>query len=168
MVVVVGGEGAAAPPLNHSPWEADWLHVYAFAPPPVLSMPLAGRFDKIITSVVVGKDVVPRMQFNSINRLGNRLSCTHNNSSDSALPCLPLANSADPMLVVPELYIAGTILFSTKPSNRKTRLCQVERESVLLHEIFVGYRMVQNHLPDHYVNALTVIAEQRCAQTNPP
>ena len=45
------------------------LHCYAFAPPCILSLDLAGRCKDFITSVILNDDLVPRLCYGSVEDL---------------------------------------------------------------------------------------------------
>lgn len=55
------------------------LHCYAYAPPgATMSVPLARAVSSFITSVAVGKDMVPRMTIPSMHRLMQQsVRCVH-------------------------------------------------------------------------------------------
>jgi hypothetical protein len=129
----------------------DWCHAYAFAPPPVVTLPLADQFDSCITSVVVAKDVVPRLSLTSVDRLGAKLA----QIGGASAPGVGAGHFVDS---VEETFIPGTVLLSTKPNHVRTRLVRVDRRSVLLRDIFLSSSMVVNHIPDQYAQALSVIA----------
>uniref|UniRef100_A0A7S1LYA1 sn-1-specific diacylglycerol lipase n=1 Tax=Neobodo designis TaxID=312471 RepID=A0A7S1LYA1_NEODS len=129
----------------------DWMHTYAFAPPPVVTLPLADRFDSCITSVVVAKDVVPRLSLTSVDRLGAKLAEIGGASAST----VGTGHFVDG---VEESFIPGTVLLSTKPNHAHTRLVVVDRRSVLLRDIFLSSWMVVNHIPDQYAQALATVA----------
>jgi hypothetical protein len=133
----------------------DWAWAAAFAPPPVVTLPLADCFDRAITSVVVAKDVVCRLQLTSIDRLGSQLA----EKSDTASTVPHMADGVE------ECFICGSILFSTKPNHVRTRLTHLDRASLLLRDIFVSTYMVTNHIMDSYGRALAAVASS--AATTP-
>jgi hypothetical protein len=119
------------------------LHCYAFAPPPVLTCPLANGFDDCVTCVVGGTDVVCRLQLNSLDRLASEMS-RHT----------ALARS-EPADMTEEVSLTGRILMLTKPmSKHRNWLVAVPRNHAVLHHVFVHRDMISSHLMDHYAEGL--------------
>jgi hypothetical protein len=127
----------------------SWAHGIAFAPPPVLTMPLADCFDSVLTSIVVGKDMVCRLQLPSVDRLGVQLAAKGGAGEAG------VAHLADG---IEECFISGKIFFSPKPNHLHTRLTHLDRTSVLLRDLFISTSMIMNHVMDSYGLALAAVA----------
>ena len=119
------------------------LRCFAFAPPPVMTVPLADRFDESITCLVGGTDVVCRLQLNTVDRMASEMSS-----------CTALATT-EPADLTEELSLAGKIFMLSKPmSKHHNWMLVVPRGHVVLHHLFVHKDMISNHLMDHYSRGL--------------
>jgi hypothetical protein len=121
----------------------------AFAPPPVLSLPLAGLFDAFVTSVVAGNDLVPRLQLNTIDRLALEI---RRQTPSVGTPDDP-NNVATAMSE--ELHVVGKVWLLTSPTHpKKNRATSVPRTHAILHQVFLHSNAIANHLMDHYAAGL--------------
>jgi hypothetical protein len=119
----------------------DRLKVFAFAPPPVLSLPEADCYDDVAMSFVGGTDIVCRLQLNSLDRLALELSAQR--------------GAKDVADLTEELHIAGRIVLLTHPTRRsRNRLVEVPRTCDVLHRVLLGPDIVSDHLMDHYAKGL--------------
>lgn len=127
----------------------EYLSVVAFAPPPVLTRPMADRFDKNISCVVAGTDLVCRLQLNTLDRLANEFSSTSSSPS-----------SHDVGDLSEELNLVGKVWLLTHPTSKnQNRIVLVPRGHHMLHQIFVSPSAISNHLMDCYANGLSNVVE---------
>eukprot|EP00760_Papus_ankaliazontas_P005712 PhM_4_TR12730/c0_g1_i1/m.105046 len=99
-----------------------------FGSPPVLTEPHASRYDSVITNVVAGVDVVPRLSLNAIERLGAELAGTTAISFG------------------PELYLVGRVLVMADDG----RVIAAPRGSGALMRLILSSRMFEDHVPETY------------------
>ena len=128
---------------------------YAFAPPPTVTLPLAAEFDDRIISIVAAKDCVPRLQYNSLDRLGHEVSSYKQTAEEAVLASKELNSD-----LTEETHIIGKIYMVTKPTNRDTRLVIVARTHILLHQIFLSKYMVTNHHMHNYDAGLAAMLQK--------
>jgi len=118
---------------------------YAFAPPPTVSDELSCHplAQEHIVSVVAGVDCIPRLSFNSIERLGAVL-----NDFKSVVN------------IQPETYIIGRVLLITDPLGKSTKLIEVPRCSTLLMNLTLAPRMFNDHMIETYAKGLDLVVKQ--------
>lgn len=144
------------------------VHCHSFAPPPIVSLSIAKKFDHLIDSYVYGNDLVPRLSYGAFLDFKTMLVCAAENGDVSCFFKTPTGDSFTKIITAlnhcrekiksrsdqlnPKLYLAGSIYHMyTLPIPQNPKHVVVERSNPLLFsELNVRPFMFIHHLPAKY------------------
>lgn len=139
----------------------------AFACPATASVRLSRAMEPYVTSVVAGRDVIPRLSVLSLRRLAARLGTAWrpaplrglsgqgneegDTGSDSALGGVELADTGAPETLCPAGHVVHLRSLSSRQPRAEVRHCTA------FTDIRLGVRMLSDHRPSVYSTALDAL-----------
>eukprot|EP01119_Soliformovum_irregulare_P019635 TRINITY_DN6267_c0_g1_i2.p1 TRINITY_DN6267_c0_g1~~TRINITY_DN6267_c0_g1_i2.p1 ORF type:complete len:451 (+),score=131.58 TRINITY_DN6267_c0_g1_i2:692-2044(+) len=152
------------------------LHCYAFAPPSVVSLDLAGKCKDFITSIILNDDMIPRLSYSSMEdfkhlvshlisqkdsgklqrmfqvmSVGNTFGDSFTKKLSNWLECNPVPDLASAKLAITDrLHPPGVIyhIYNTAELGQKARYDEMEESGPsLFSQILITSTMFTDHMP---------------------